>query len=54
LQVTELCVYLALLGDYTALAAGEAAAWKPLHILGATVLLPVLYSRRIVDWGASC
>lgn len=51
IQVAELAVYLALAADWAPLATGGAAAWRPLALLAAAVAAPVLYSRRIVDWG---
>ena len=50
IQVAEVGCYLALTADWQAAAAG----WRPLALLAAVALLPVLYSRRIVDFKSSC
>lgn len=50
LQVCELVSYLALLADWPVLLDGS-SAWQPLLVLLVTVAIPVLYSRRIVDFG---
>lgn len=56
IQVAELAAYCALLADWGVLASGSAAAWQPLALLAGVVVLPVLYSRRIVDFnkGGDC
>lgn len=46
IQVAELACYLALCADWGAAAAG----WRPLAVLAAAAALPVLYTRRIVDF----
>jgi hypothetical protein len=48
-QVTELLIYLALLAKWSLLLEGP-HVWGPWALLAATVVLPVMYSRRIVDW----
>lgn len=44
-------IYLVLLANWEGVAAGRAAAWQPLLMLAGTVLVPVIYTRRIVDFG---
>lgn len=44
-------VYLALLADWGVLLA-EPSAWQPIALLFATATLPIMYSRRIVDFGS--
>jgi hypothetical protein len=51
-QVCELMIYLALLADWSVLATGH-SAWKPIALLAGTATLPIMYSRRIVDFGSS-
>lgn len=51
IQVCETLIYLALLADWSVLSMGS-AAWRPLLVLFATATLPIMYSRRIVDFGA--
>ena len=51
LQIAELCIYLALLADWSRLFDGS-GAWQHIAALLGTVTLPILYSRRIVDFGA--
>lgn len=48
-QVTELAVYLALLADGSILVTPE--GWQRLFLLGGVMILPVLYSRKIIDFG---
>lgn len=43
-------VYLALLADWSVLLEGS-NAWQPIALLFGTATLPILYSRRIVDFG---
>ncbi len=43
-------IYLALLADWSILTAGG-YAWQPIAVLFATATLPIMYSRRIVDFG---
>lgn len=43
-------IYLALLADWGVLSTGF-SAWQPLLLLLATATLPIMYSRRIVDFG---
>lgn len=50
-QVAELCIYLALLADWSVLFDGS-GAWKQIAALLATIALPVIYTRKIVDFGA--
>lgn len=50
-QVCELMIYLALLADWTVLGTGH-HAWKPIALLFGTATLPIMYSRRIVDFGS--
>lgn len=51
MQICELMVYLALLADWSVLSTGH-SAWKPIALLFGTATLPIMYSRRIVDFGA--
>lgn len=51
LQVCELMIYLALLADWGVLASSP-GAWQPVALLFGTATLPIMYSRRIVDFGA--
>jgi hypothetical protein len=50
-QVAELATYLALLADWNTLLEGP-QAWGPWLLLVITVAMPVVYSRRIVDFGS--
>jgi hypothetical protein len=45
-------IYLALLADWSVLATGH-SAWKPIALLFGTATLPIMYSRKIVDFGSS-
>ncbi len=49
MQVCELCIYLVLLADWSALDSWEGR--QPLLLAAAVAAVPVLYSRRIVDFG---
>jgi hypothetical protein len=51
-QVCEVMIYLALLADWSVLATGH-SAWKPIALLFGTATLPIMYSRKIVDFGSS-
>eukprot|EP00878_Enallax_costatus_P038458 GHUV01043697.1.p1 GENE.GHUV01043697.1~~GHUV01043697.1.p1 ORF type:complete len:179 (+),score=66.35 GHUV01043697.1:231-767(+) len=51
IQVAELCIYLALLADWSKLFDGS-GAWQHIAALLGTVTVPIMYSRRIVDFGA--
>lgn len=51
MQICELMIYLALLADWSVLSTGH-SAWKPIALLFGTATLPIMYSRRIVDFGA--
>ena len=54
LQVAELCSYLALLADWAVLF-DDSGAWQPLAMLLVAIAVPVVYCRRIVDFGSvSC
>lgn len=44
-------IYLALLADWSVLAV-DPSAWRPILVLLATATLPIMYSRRIVDFGS--
>lgn len=46
IQVTELCIYLALLADWQA----ALVQWQPLGMLGVMAALPIIYSRQIVNF----
>ncbi len=48
-QVCELCIYLVLLADWPALADWDKA--QPVLLAAAVATAPVIYSRRIVDFG---
>jgi len=50
--VAELCVYAVLCADWSQLHSWEART--PLLILAVVAVLPILYSRRIVDFKGSC
>jgi hypothetical protein len=50
-QVCELACYLVLLADWSVLTDGS-RSWQPLAVLLCTMALPVVYSRRIVDFAA--
>jgi hypothetical protein len=50
MQVCELMIYLTLLADWNVLLAGG-NAWQPIALLFATATVPIMYSRRIVDFG---
>jgi hypothetical protein len=50
IQVAELNCYLVLAADWAAAAAG----WRPLAALAAVAVAPILYSRRIVEFGSPC
>jgi hypothetical protein len=47
IQATEIAVYLALGADWAAVGRG---GWRPLATLFAAMLVPVAWSRRIVDF----
>lgn len=47
-QVAEVACYMALAADWNRMTREKASAWV---LLAATCVVPVLYSRRIVDWG---
>jgi hypothetical protein len=48
-QVCELCIYLVLLADWAALGAWDNL--QPVLLALAVAAAPVMYSRRIVDFG---
>jgi hypothetical protein len=50
--VCELASYLALLADWGVLFEDGSGAWQALLVLAVTMALPVLYTRRIVDFGS--
>ena len=52
IAVTEICIYLALAVDWSHAWQREAAS--KVAVLAAVACLPVMYSRRIVDYNASC
>jgi hypothetical protein len=50
LQICELMIYLVLLADWRVLVSSP-SAWQPIALLFGTATLPIMYSRRIVDFG---
>lgn len=48
IQVAEIAIYLALSANWAALAAP--AGWQPLAVLAAAMVVPLLYTRQIVDF----
>jgi hypothetical protein len=46
--ITEIAVYLALSADWAALAAED--GWRPILVLLAALVVPVVWGRRIVDF----
>lgn len=52
IQVAELAIYLVLLADWSVLGSWD-ASW-PLAVLLGVAVMPVLYSRRIVDFNTPC
>lgn len=54
MQVAELLTYVCLLADWSVLRESAAARHSVL-LLGAVVLLPVIYTRRVIQYStASC
>lgn len=51
-QVAEVVVYLVLIADWKQLRGVE--GWRPLAILVAVAAIPVVYCRKIIDFGAAC
>eukprot|EP00884_Botryococcus_braunii_P018605 jgi/Botrbrau1/5428/Bobra.182_1s0030.1 len=52
IQVAELVVYLVLAADWTKMKSVE--GWTPLATLVAVATVPIIYSRKIIDFGAAC
>lgn len=50
MQVAEIAIYLALSADWAALARGDPPGWRALATLAAALVVPVCWSRQIVDF----